>query len=283
MTELGVRVRIGINRTLLMLVVAISTCAVAISTCAIGGCNEKRRSRFAEDHRDYSNKQTTTSNQSSKSGKETAPVPDPSSKLHKFAMHSTVRLIVEPEKPQDGTGFGSGVVVGKDDKAVFVLTVWHAAKPGIRHVEFFSSTSTLPVHRCSLPEVISKSERRDLALLRIPVDGQLKFQVAKIAPLGLDPDYGYSVGCSSGRTPTLLGEQILGHDTIHPAGSDKIRAKMWFTDNPQVQGRSGGALLDKNGNLLGIALMATEHPPRGYYCHTDEIREYLASGSFVTN
>ena len=257
-----------IKRTLILVVVVISFC----------GCNKKHRSRFAEDHRDYSKKQTTATNVEA-AQKPSTPIPDASDEFRKMAMATTVRLIVEPEKTKDsgtGFGFGSGVVVGKDDQnAVYVLTVWHAAEPGIRHVEFFPSLTGKPV-RYSPPEVISKSERRDLALLRVEVDDRMDFQVAKIAPSGTNPRFGYSVGCSSGSAPTLLEENILRHAMIHPEGSEK-RAKMWLTDMPQTQGRSGGALLDENGNVLGIALMATE--TQGFYCHNDEIREYLGNGT----
>lgn len=262
------------KRTSSILVVVFCVCALPL---LFGGCNKKRKSRFAEDHRDDSTKQTTaTISSGTKSKKNSStPVPEASDQLEKMAVASTVRLIVEPEK-DSGAGFGSGVVVGRDDEdAVYVLTVWHAAKPGIRCVEFFSPQSHEPV-RCTQMEVISKSERRDLALLRVEVSEPVDFQVAKIASVAKNPSYGYSVGCSSGRAPTVLGEHILGHDTIHPAGSD-MRAKMWRTNKPQAQGRSGGALLDENGELLGIAVMATDQS--GFYCHSDEIREYLGNGS----
>ena len=251
------------------------------------GC-EKRPPRFAEDMRPRKGqssdnqeqaggdkKGTGTSEQQSSGGKSEGPVPIVSSELQRKAITSTVRLTVEPEvgEPKGDTGFGSGVIIGKDKSgAVYILTVWHAARHGIRCVDFYDSDSKI-VATYSSPEVVGKSIERDLAILKTAVDDDLQFvTVELVADTKTKPAYGYSVGCGSGRPPNVLGERIIGDKVVRFEGSE-TRARIWITDLPQEGGRSGGALLDPDGRLLGIAIKATAD---GYYTHAEEIRQFLS-------
>lgn len=268
------------NQTTAMRVMKV---VAGVCLCLLLGC-EKPPPRFAEDakqrNRNPSEKQAlsesddTDASNSTGSSSKVVSVPIVTRALHDQAIRSTVRLTVEPEAGSlhSATGFGSGVIVGRDEAgAVYILTVWHAAKHGIRCVEYFDANSQ--THKIQqAPKVIGKSVKRDLALIKASVDS-LQVSVVDVAPQSEEsPPYGYSVGCSSGRDPTVLGERIIDDKLIRFDGSE-TRARMWVTDLPQEGGRSGGALLDPQGRLLGIAIKATVN---GYYTHADEIRQFLS-------
>lgn len=254
------------------------------------GC-EERPPRFAEDMRPRNGGASDDQGQSqvgsggegtdktkqpptSESSKD-VPIPIVGNELQRKAITSTVRLIVEPEvgKRQDDTGFGSGAIVGKDEEgSVYILTVWHAAKHGIRCIDFFG-TDSKPVATCTELEIVGNSPKRDLALLKAQVDSDVSFSTVDLVPgTKTRPAYGYSVGCSSGRRPNVLGERIVDDKVVGFEGSE-TRARSWITDLPQEGGRSGGALLDPDGRLLGIASKATV---KGYYIHAEEIRQFLS-------
>ena len=258
-------------------------CLLLLALLALG-C-EKRPPRFAEDlkHR----KQPTTdatdagetgspNDKSPSTQANSAPIPIVSAAVRKSAITSTVRLTVEPEvgKPRDDTGFGSGVVVGRDKAGVvYVLTVCHAAIHGIRSAEFFDENKQ-PIATYSSPEVVSQSVERDLALLKIKTNSTHPITIVDlVGDTNTKPKYGYSAGCGSGKPPEVLAERIIDDGVFSFKGS-QTRGRMWVTDLPQEEGRSGGALFDSDGNLLGIASKATLE---GYYCHAEEIRTYLGT------
>ena len=111
----------------------------------------------------------------------------------------------------------------------------------------------------------------------MPISDDIETTVARIAKLEEDdpqPAFGYSVGCGDGKPPSTHREHILGAHSIRiELESGSTNRYMWRTESPQEQGRSGGPLLDVNGDLLGIAL--GKYADRGYYAHLREISEYL--------
>jgi S1-C subfamily serine protease len=208
--------------------------------------------------------------------KNNRPIPPASNELLKLAIGATVRLT---SREVDG----SGVILGKDDENyLYVLTVWHAAKQDIEQVELFAITSLDAQPRLTLrgPEHFSKSEPRDLAILRVKIESGLEFESVQVVPNAHSkniPSFAYSAGCSEGKFPTVLPERIIGCGRFRPSKSGApnavVSATMWTTNSPQQTGRSGGPLLDVNGRLLGIAL--GKEGTTGYYCHSGEIADYL--------
>ena len=204
-----------------------------------------------------------------------------SPKLWSVFVESSVLLHVR------GNAVGSGVLLGKEPTGkLLVLTVWHAAKRGVLAVDFFSLRSLdRPLVTSESVEVVSHSERRDLAILRV---GVARTDVHKLNP-GIQvcdqlpeqslPEQSlqgvHSLGCEEGGAAIPIAEKIVGKFKVRLPGQPQPTL-MWKTKFPQSAGRSGGGLVDSEGNLLGIALGKTESTARaGYYCHHQEIVTYL--------
>jgi S1-C subfamily serine protease len=183
---------------------------------------------------------------------------------------STVRVV--------GRGFStSGVLLGKDPHGrVHVLTVWHGARERVERVEVYSITSReypQPNRILSPVQVVSTSERRDLAILRtaaIP-GGQEDLPCLRLASTSTVASTVFSCGCEDGP-PMLLSEKVAEVVSKRRPGQDEP-TKMWKTELPQDVGRSGGPLINLDGDMIGIALGKAGRD--GYYCHLDEIASYF--------
>lgn len=207
-------------------------------------------------------------------------IPVPSGKLLGQATACTVRL-------GNDDFDGSGVIVHREGNQIYVLTVAHAVLEGVNRVELFSLLSSRPQKILTDLNVISADKRADLALIRARVDADTEIVVAKLAKLS-SPKYAYSVGCGGGKPPKVSPEQIIRAEELsirlpNEAPGELAKRFMWETSEGQEQGRSGGPLLNANGDLLGIAL--GKNGGNGYYSHIREISEYLIDnghGDLVT-
>lgn len=213
--------------------------------------------------------------------KKRTPIPRASDELFERGISATVRLI-GPEMD------ASGVILGKLDGSVYILTVEHAARHNLEQVEVFSTTSHDPVARSRQLSMHGEPDpRRDLAILKARLDDSIPITSVRCVGVQKPSDdsnaepieFGYSVGCSDGSHPTLLRERITGSEQIRVAGSKK-NALMWTTERPQTPGRSGGPLIGVQGSLLGVAL--GKRQSQGFYCHWREIRDYLIDNGLHT-
>jgi len=196
-------------------------------------------------------------------------IPAPTPQLLNKAHSATVRL-------GNNEFDGSGVIIRRDDKSLYILTVAHAVRERINRVEIFDGRD-VPIAVLRQVKVLSQQERADLALIQVPISDEIETSVSSIAKLDEkdpQPKFAYSVGCGGGKPPTTHRERILGAGLVKiNLESGSTTRYMWKTETSQEQGRSGGPLLDVNGNLLGIALGKYEE--NGYYAHLREISEYL--------
>jgi len=85
-----------------------------------------------------------------------------------------------------------------------------------------------------------------------------------------------SIGCSEGRLPSANNESIqakrLGTKSEHEL------AYFWETKLAPKQGRSGGPLLNTQGEVIGLCAASKDNV--GYYAHLDEIQVALQVAGF---
>jgi len=157
---------------------------------------------------------------------------------------------VQPSPPEemefDQPGLGSGVIVQKDGKKVYVLTNDHVAGTAD------DITITLHDQRSFKAKLIGHDERKDLALVMFETDEQVP-----VADLGNSDDlyvgdWALAVGNPFGLESTVTAGIIsaMGRQGGGPGGkniSDFIQ-----TDAAINPGNSGGALVNINGQVIGI-------------------------------
>ncbi|MET1116926.1 MAG: Do family serine endopeptidase [Comamonas sp.] len=142
--------------------------------------------------------------------------------------------------PQEQTGLGSGVIISPDG---YILTNNHVVE-GADDIEV-----TLPDSRQAKASVIGTDPETDLAILKIALDklpvivlGNSDQLAVGDQVLAIGNPFGVGQTVTSGII-SALGRSQLGINTFE---------NFIQTDAAINPGNSGGALVDVNGNLLGI-------------------------------
>jgi S1-C subfamily serine protease len=176
-------------------------------------------------------------------------LPTPVAEAYEGVVGVRVREVVEvpvfragrfqPE-PVEGLGAGSGVVISADG---LVVTNAHVvARSAEVHVRLLSG-------REIEARVLSLDEASDLALLRVPVSGLRPIPLAD----GPAPPAGtpaYVLGNRGDLGTEVAWARIGAHRKVR-AGARPL--EFWSeVEAPVGPGSSGGALLDREGRLLGI-------------------------------
>lgn len=208
---------------------------------------------------------------------ETVESADYPAKAQIAAVAATVRIRNLTRKSE-----GSGVILGKKGAFVYVLTAQHVIEKGERmEVATFNETFyPRPANVYGAIQVVAKAnDIRDLALLRVTIDGPIPGSLA-LCPARLVPDAknfkGLTVGCIEGK-PTCQIDEVAGKRLIRRAEEDGS-AQFWEVVKEQHGGRSGGPLVDKRGLLLGIC--SGVNKDKSYYSHTEEISAFLERNGF---
>jgi S1-C subfamily serine protease len=172
---------------------------------------------------------------------------------------------------QDGTGvnFGSGVIVESRVGRTLILTCGHVfrdmTKDSTIDVDIFAGQR----HATFLGKVIKYDLKSDVGLISIPTAEPLP--TASIATAQHAPkvsDLVYSIGCSSGDSPTRLQHRVTALNRY--VGPDNVEC----TTAP-IQGRSGGGLFNRQGEVIGICFAADERDNRGIYAGLGAIHKLL--------
>ena len=149
----------------------------------------------------------------------------------------------ENEEPERRASLGSGVIVNADDKGGYVLTNDHVVN-GSRDIQIsFADGRVIPA------KVVGIDPESDLAVLRIEGKGltPITFGQSDKAQVG---DVVLAIGdpFGVGQTVTMGIVSALGRNRL---GVNRYE-NFIQTDAAINPGNSGGALVDINGNLIGI-------------------------------
>lgn len=198
----------------------------------------------------------------------------PSDAVQKKALQATVR-VYNAAKEQGGTA----AAIGREGAVVYLLTAAHVVH-GAEQVELqvFAPDAARPKHRFANVAVIATTSAlgQDLALLRV-VDADRAIAAVlplrkKAAPMLKLPASACSAGCSTDGAPAVQSERVLQAPLVRKPGADEA-VRCFKCKTPAVAGRSGGPLVDGDGNLLGIA--SGGDSAASYFIHPDEIRPFL--------
>jgi S1-C subfamily serine protease len=189
---------------------------------------------------------------------------DFSNDLQKKALRATVRFDID----------GSGVII-KRGPIAFVLTADHVLA-GLKKVNVVTYLpGALAVRGKVYREcaIVARDKEKDLALIQILTDDPLPF--IPICPPQKVPENTIAVmalGCQSGESP-VCHVDLRAEKRHYRRPKDKNATWFWEVNKDQEEGWSGGPLVDKRGYLLGICSGRSDG--KGYYCHSDEIYEFL--------
>lgn len=197
--------------------------------------------------------------------------------LQVAAITATARLVNAGQNE-----LGSGVVLRQKGAFVYVLTANHLVEKTERlEVGLFSAKSyPKPEHVATSVEVLARSKDADLALLRLtvrnPVSARLPICPAKLVPTEKEFPV-LTVGCDDGLAPTCRLDAVRDKKRIRKPGENGA-ALVWEAAAEPAKGRSGGPLIDRRGQVIGLCSGRSDG--KGYYCHLDEICRFFKQNGF---
>ncbi|MCY2986262.1 MAG: trypsin-like peptidase domain-containing protein [Planctomycetota bacterium] len=203
---------------------------------------------------------------------ESAGIDDFPRPIRNAATEATVR-IANPTQ----SSLGSGVLIGSRGPFAYILTADHIVQQaGSMEFDTFDQAGRLQAGSAvRVAEVLARSARVDLALLRIPNSERLP-EVLRVCPPSLIPGAGrfpgLTVGCSGDEAPTAALVTVTEKRLVRrQAGGES--AWVWQVDGETAKGRSGGPMVDRRGYVLGVGSGVSDG--KGFYCHTAEIHRFL--------
>lgn len=203
-------------------------------------------------------------------GSQAPPGPEPDAAVAKRILAATPRMRVAERST------ASAVVVGRRKDDLYVLTADHAIDgpdTTILTFEFFEDGK--PAFALKGAVAVLRRPTADFALLKVAVPADRNVGILKLAAPGKTakrfPFEGFSAGGSRGDPPSREAETLLGKRLA--VRRDEEMAFFWQAEKAQVRGRSGGPLLNGDGEVIGIG--AATSLGKGYYVHLSEIHAAL--------
>jgi S1-C subfamily serine protease len=192
--------------------------------------------------------------------------------LHSKLLSSSVRLTVEDAK---GRSHGTGTIIDARKGEALLITCGHLfretkGEAPVKVELFESGPQGVRVVESVTGTVISYDLHRDVAFVSIRPTHTVC--VAPVAPPRTPiakGDLAASVGCNNGQDPTVLPTRITWLDRYQ--GPPNIEAA-----GAPVEGRSGGALFNDKGQLVGVCFAADYEGNRGLYAGLQSIHDELS-------
>lgn len=188
---------------------------------------------------------------------------------------ATVLGTVRITNPATGTE-GSGVMVGKKDGDVFILTASHLLE-GTRQARVAPFTAKSYPESAATYEtnaIPARDKLRDLAIIRISVKGGTHSLLPLCSRMRIPTGKNFTgliTGCNPGKPPLRRTINVIGKKRVRRPGNKPTWA--WELSATQPTGWSGGALVNSEGKLIGIA--SGSNDGKGYYVHAAEIHSFL--------
>ena len=172
------------------------------------------------------------------------------------------------------------MIVAIKDGHAWALSAAHVVHNGAAfEAEMFLRTSyPAPNYTLGGVKIVAQNATADLVLMKIPLDEQKAPPppVLKLAQPGVRPKKfpfpALSIGCDDGFSTRCYDVNIQGK---HFRPESSKAAFFWESKETSGHGRSGGPLLDKSGNVIGIC--AANMDGMGYFAYCDEIHAWLKS------
>jgi S1-C subfamily serine protease len=166
-----------------------------------------------------------------------------------------------------GASVGTAILIAQGPERAVYLTCEHVIRgESDIQLEFQNSSKSLPAR------VVAQNRIRDLAILEVSQKPSL-LRPLPVAELGQHPkkypaellSWGYDTVPGRFSPATLLGKKLLTH-------RDES-AFTWEIRERPGPGRSGGPVVNANGQILGI--VAASRKETGLVIHHDEILAFL--------
>jgi S1-C subfamily serine protease len=181
--------------------------------------------------------------------------PATSATVYQQILPSLVEIEAErPSGESEGTGLGAGVIINRRGT---ILTALHVVEGADTiHVSFIDGTR-------STAAVSSTDPEHDIAVLE-PEGSPEVIVPAILGGGGAVGDEAYAVGHPLGYVGSLSAGVISGLDrSVEADGGKTLKGLIQF-DAAVNPGNSGGPLLNRNGEVIGI-VTALANPSRGRY------------------
>ena len=177
----------------------------------------------------------------------------------------------------------TAVVLARDGNSLYLLTAEHALDNNVGEwaFDFFADeTAKKPSFTVRGAQVLMRKPVADFALLRVEVEADRVVAALPLAaPGSISKKFPFdatSVGCSLGDAPTTERENMLAK-RLAVRREDEV-AFFWQAEKAQTAGRSGGPLLNDDGQVIGIC--AATSLGKGYYVHPSEIHAELKTAGY---
>ncbi len=172
------------------------------------------------------------------------------------ALAATVRLTIIDEL---GRSFGTGTIVDVHKHEALVLTCGHIFRDSDGKGRILCDSFSPGAARGIEGKLISYDIRRDIGLVSFHPNVSVQpVRVGGTAKRPSEHDAVYAIGCNRGEEPTVIQDKIISVNRYHGPPNLVVGGR-------PVDGRSGGGLFNRDGELIGVCNAADPELDEGLY------------------